>query len=143
VALAARSIRALNADMGVGSESGLTLLQYGTVNGETQYTAISDNEGALTWTLGKGPSNSLNAAVDGSVTVVATTDTGSPEVVAPAGQTPVVVMPVVVQPVRRVLPMTPVSQPVSRAAASGASVPLVMPLSIETPTPRQTHLSPT
>ena len=60
----------LNADMSVGSESGLTLLQYGTVNNVTQYTAISDNEGALTWTLGKAPSNSGNAAIDGSVTVV-------------------------------------------------------------------------
>ena len=43
----------LNTDMGVGSEAGLTLLQYGTVNGEAQYTAVSDNKGALTWTPGK------------------------------------------------------------------------------------------
>ena len=50
----------VNADMGIGSETGLTLLQYGTVNNVTQYTAISDNEGALTWTPGKAPSNSGN-----------------------------------------------------------------------------------
>ena len=69
----------LNADMGVGSETGLTLLQYGTVNNVTQYTAISDNEGALTWTPGKAPSNSGNAAMDGSVTVVPASASVVPE----------------------------------------------------------------
>ena len=100
----------LNADMGVGSETGLTLLQDGTVNNVTQYTAVSDNEGALTWTPGMAPSNSGNAAVDGSVTVVpVTTPTASESIVA--GTKPsVTVEPKVIVPVRRV---TPVSQPVS------------------------------
>jgi hypothetical protein len=127
----------LNADMGVGSETGLTLLQYGTVNGETQYTAISDNEGALTWTPGKAPSNSGNAAVDGSVTVVpasapVVTETGVP---VPTPPSPVVELPPVIAPVRRVVPVTRVSQPVATTAASGTSITLVVPLSIETSTP--------
>ena len=74
--------------MGVGSETGLTLLQYGTVNNVTQYTAISDNEGALTWTPGKAPSNSGNPAMDGSVTVVPASTSVVPEVVAPATSQP-------------------------------------------------------
>ena len=103
----------LNADMGVGSESGLTLLQYGTVNSVTQYTAVSDNEGALTWTPGMAPSNSGNAAIDGSVTVVPASASVVPAVVASVTSRPVVVQPKVVEPVRRVVPVTAASQPVA------------------------------
>jgi hypothetical protein len=60
----------LNSDVSVGSVEGLTLLQDGMVNGQLKYTAISDNYGALTFTPGMVPSNSGNAAIDGSVTAV-------------------------------------------------------------------------
>ena len=63
----------LNSDVAPGAVTGLTLLQNGTINGQVKYTAISDNEGALTWTPGMAPSNSGNAAIDGSVTVVPVT----------------------------------------------------------------------
>ena len=112
----------LNADMGVGSESGLTLLQYGTVNNVTQYTAISDNEGALTWTPGKAPSNSGNAAVDGSVTVVPATTPAVAEIVGSTSPGPAVVLPTVVEPVRRVMPVKAVSPSVAPTVATGTSV---------------------
>ena len=122
----------LNADMGVGSETGLTLLQYGTVNNVTQYTAISDNEGALTWTPGKAPSNSGNAAIDGSVTVVPASASVVPEVEAPATSSPVVATPRVIAPVRRVIPVIGVtsvaSPPVNQIGVGEASVSLVVPL---------------
>ena len=93
----------LNADVAVGSETGLTLLQDGTINGQTKYTAISDNEGALTWTPGMAPSNSGNAAIDGSVTVVpATTVPVVPASAIPAPQQPLLIQPKVVEPVRKV-----------------------------------------
>jgi hypothetical protein len=120
----------LNSDAAVGSETGLTLLQYGTVNGQTKYTAISDNEGALTWTPGLAPSNSGNAAVDGSVTVVAPVAPVVSEPVVPATQQAVMVRPKVVETVKRVIalspstmvPSTPVSQVVGKADTSGTSV---------------------
>ena len=108
----------LNADMGVGSESGLTLLQDGTVNNVTQYTAISDNEGALTWTPGKAPSNSGNASIDGSVLVVAPTAPVVAEPVASAPQSPVVVPPRVIEPVRRITPVA--SMPVTNVVPASA-----------------------
>ena len=124
----------LNADMGVGSECGLTLLQYGTVNNVTQYTAVSDNEGALTWTPGKVPSNSGNAAIDGSVTVVPEAVPVMPTSLASAQQPPVVIQPKVVEPVRKVTSLTAVNQPAATTAAPGTSVTLVASLmSIETP----------
>jgi hypothetical protein len=73
------------------------------VNGQLKYTTISDNEGALIFTPGMAPSNSGNAAIDGSVTVVQET---TPVVVETVASTPQ--HPRVVAPVRRV---TPVSQP--------------------------------
>jgi hypothetical protein len=111
----------LNADMSVGSQTGITLLQYGTVNGMTQYTAVSDNEGALTFTPGKVPSNSGNAAVDGSVTVVPAT-VGNAGVVSTtqqstAGKSGSVAV------VKRV---TPVRQPAAKTAST--TVDLVTPL---------------
>ena len=122
----------LNTDMGVGSETGLTLLQYGTVNNVTQYTAISDNEGALTWTPGKAPSNSGNVAIDGSVMVVPASASVVPEVEAPVTSRPVVVQPRVIAPVRRVIPVigvTSVASPaVNQIGVGEASVSLVVPL---------------
>src|ERR1700678_3751762 len=73
----------LNADATVGSETGLTLLQDGTIDGHTKFTAISDNEGALTFTPGMVPSNSGNAAIDGSVTVLSPEAAASSETAAP------------------------------------------------------------
>ena len=115
----------LNADMGVGSQTGLTLLQYGTVNNETQYTAISDNEGALTWTPGKAPSNSGNAAIDGTVTVVPATIPVTSVPAAVESQTAVVVPPRVIEPVRRVTPVSSI-QVGQSAASTGTSVSLVL-----------------
>jgi hypothetical protein len=60
----------INNDAPLGAVAGITMLQDGTVNGETKFTAVSDNEGALTWTAGMAPSNEGNPAIDGSVTVV-------------------------------------------------------------------------
>ena len=123
----------LNTDMGVGSETGLTLLQYGTVNNVTQYTAVSDNEGALTWTPGKAPSNNGNAAVDGSVTVVPVAAPVTPTLVTTA---PASVLPKVVQPVRKVIsvkaappvPVTPGSSVLTATAAADAALSQVPPL---------------
>jgi hypothetical protein len=112
----------LNADAAVGAETGLTLLQDGTINGQTKYTAISDNDGALTWTPGKAPSNSGNAAIDGSVTVVSLSD-AAPASVDTATQPSAAVQPKVMFPVRRVLP---VSQAVPTSVTIGIpAVPLV------------------
>ena len=111
----------LNADMGVGSQTGLTLLQYGTVNNVTQYTAISDNEGALTWTPGKAPSNSGNPAVDGSVTVVAGT-TPAAEIVESTSSGRAVVPVTVVEPVRRVTPVKTLNPSAAPTAAIDTSV---------------------
>jgi hypothetical protein len=86
----------------VGSTTDLTLLQDGTINGQTKYTAISDNEGALTWTPGKAPSNDGNPAVDGTVTVVADT-TPAGEIVASTPKSSVA--PTLVTPVRRANPL--------------------------------------
>jgi hypothetical protein len=116
----------LNSDLPLGAETGLTLLQDGTINGQTKYTAISDNAGALTWTPGMAPSNSGNAAIDGSVTVVPVL----PTPVAPAQQRPVLVQPKVVEPVRRV---TPVIQ--SELMSPATSAILVVPWTrVEVPT---------
>ena len=130
----------LNADMGVGSETGLTLLQYGTVNNVTQYTAVSDNEGALTWTPGKAPSNSGNAAIDGSVTVVPVSDPVISDVVAPVTSRPVVVLPKVVEPVRKIASVTAENHPVAATTATpGTSVnPVVSLVGIETPLAAET-----
>jgi hypothetical protein len=99
----------LNTDVPVGSVAGLTLLQDGTINGQTKYTAISDNEGALMWTPGRAPSNSGNASVDGSVTVVAVTIPVEQE-----SSSPVVTPPKVVAPVKRVPPARiPIATPVT------------------------------
>ena len=111
----------LNADLSVGSEISLTLLQDGTINGQTKYTAISDNEGALSWTPGMAPTNFGNAAVDGSVTVVPTAAPVVPEAVVPSAPRPVVVLPKVIEPVRRVAPLTAVSKPVTTTAVPVAS----------------------
>ena len=113
----------LNADASAGSVTGLTMLQDGTINGQTKYTAISDNEGALTWTPGMAPSNRGNAAIDGSVTVVPASASVVPEVVAPATSRPAVEQPKVVEPVRRV---TPVSQtlPTTTVTIIGLVVPV-------------------
>jgi hypothetical protein len=116
----------VNADAAVGSESGLTLLQDGTINGQTKYTAISDNEGALTWTPGKAPSNSGNPAVDGTVTVTPATLPVASAPVTPT--TPPVVTPVrVVEPVRRVAPVTSLPA-ASLGAVSGTSASLLPPV---------------
>ena len=126
----------LNADMGVGSESGLTLLQYGTVNNVTQYTAVSDNEGALTWTPGKAPSNSGNAAVDGSVTVVTPSIPTDPTGAVSTTSSPVVVQPRIVEPVRRVTPVSSLPVASELGAVSGTSASLVLPMvSVEAVTP--------
>ena len=109
----------LNSDMTVGSQTGLTLMQYGTVNGITQWTAVSDNEGALTFTPGMVPSNSGNAAIDGTVNVVAQTAPAEVEASAPQSQRPVVVLPTVVVPVPRV---TPAIRPVAQVVAVPANV---------------------
>lgn len=123
----------LNADMSVGSETDLTLLQYGTVNGETQYTAISDNEGALTFTPGKAPSNSGNAAVDGSVTVVSPTASTAPEAVAATTHGQSVVVGKSVSAVRRATVVS--STPTSNAVQPETSVNVLMPLaSVVAPT---------
>jgi hypothetical protein len=92
----------VNADASFGSVSTLTLLQEGIVNGQYAFTAISDDEGALTFTAGKAPTNAGNPAIDGTLTVA----TAQP-VVSPVAQLPVVVnsvkhAPVVVRSVRKV-----------------------------------------
>ena len=126
----------VDADAPVGSETAVTLLQDGTINGQTKYSAISDNEGALTWTAGMAPSNNGNPAIDGNVTVVPASASVVPDVVAPATSQPEVVKPKVIEPVRRVVPVTVVSQPVTTTAVPGTSVTLVVPLvSVETPSP--------
>jgi hypothetical protein len=112
----------VDADATVGDVTGLTLLQDGEVNGQLKYTAISDNDGALPFTAGMSPTNSGNAAIDGSVTVV--------PVAAPVVTEPVITKPEhpvnggskSVVSVRRVTSTTPTSS----AAESVVSV--VMPL---------------
>ena len=114
----------LNSNAAVGAVTDLTLLQDGTVNGRTKFTAISDNEGPLTWTTGFAPSNSGNPAIDGSVTAVTpSSEEAAPIVSAPSS--PVVTQPKVIQPVRRVTPV-PVSQPVAVTPTPAPSVSLVL-----------------
>jgi hypothetical protein len=121
----------LNADMTVGEQSGLTLLQYGSVNGVTQYTSIGDNEGELTFTPGKVPSNSGNAAVDGTVTVVPVTDTSTvATTTSDNSQHSAPVQPRSSVSVRRV---TPISQPLMKTVTETV-IDLGMPASSLTPT---------
>jgi hypothetical protein len=115
----------LNADVSVGSVAALTLLRDGSVNGQLKYTAISDNEGALTFTPGMAPTNSGNAAIDGSVTVVpVTTPALAESVVSDQRRPSVVAQPRVVVPVRRV---TPVSQPTETTAVPVINVSIPLP----------------
>jgi hypothetical protein len=122
----------VSANAAVGSETALTLLQDGTIKGQTKFTAISDNEGALTWTPGMAPSNSGNAAIDGTVLVEApTTPVDAKTVVAPA-QSPIVLLPRLGESVRRVLPVIGVISntlsPAKQAGGGDPSVSLVAPL---------------
>ena len=112
----------LNANAAVGSQTGLTLLEDGAINGQIKYTAISDNEGALTWTDGKAPSNSGNAAVDGSVTVVSAVTPAETEVVRSSPQSPVLVAPIAVEPLRKVTIVKASSQSVVSTVTGVTSV---------------------
>jgi hypothetical protein len=104
----------LSAEMSVGSESEVTLLQDGTINGQTKYTAISDDEGALAWTPGMAPNNGGNPAIDGVVSIINTTTAigVTTEKTAPAAA-PVVIPTATVQ-VKKVK-LAVVSEPVSIA----------------------------
>jgi hypothetical protein len=125
----------LNADVSLGAITGLTLLQSGTVNGQLKYTTISDNKGALTFTPGMAPSNSGNAAIDGSVTVVPVTMPVAAESVVSEQQPPAVVQPRIVQPVRRIrpvplattIPVNLVNEFVTSTTIIEATVSLVVP----------------
>ena len=108
----------VNADAPIGSATTLTLLQDGTVNGQTKFTAISDNEGALTWTAGMAPSNSGNPAMDGSVTIVTAAAPAVTETTVPMSTH--LVAPKVVEPVRRVLPVSTLSQPATVPVPAGS-----------------------
>jgi hypothetical protein len=107
----------LNANMSLGSETGLTLLQDGTINGQTKYTAISDNEGALTWTPGREPSNRGNPAIDGSVSVVPPATPAVVETVSSHSPSPAVGLSRVVEPLRRLAPTVATATNVSTASA--------------------------
>jgi hypothetical protein len=72
----------LSPDAPVGSTAAVTILQDGTVNGMTNFTAVSDNVGPLTFTPGMVPSNSGNPAIDGSVSVVSPIAVAPPAAVA-------------------------------------------------------------
>ena len=122
----------LNAAAALGSETGIRLLQYGTVNGQMKYTAISDNEGALTWTPGMAPSNSGNPVIDGSVTVVVPLMATVP---SPVDTTHPAVPPEVVEPLRKVRapsltsgPVTSMTRPSASPTISETGVSLVVPL---------------
>ena len=97
----------VNADAPVGSLATLTLLHDGTVNGQDKVTAISDNDGALTLTPGMVPTNAGNPAIDGTLTVMA----AQPPVTSAPVVTPVtlppshVLVPRVIQPVKRIEPL--------------------------------------
>ena len=125
----------VNADAPVGSETAVTLLQDGTINGQTKFSAISDNEGALTWTAGMAPSNSGNLAIDGSVTVIPVASVVS-AIETSVATTLTVVQPHIIQPVRRVMPasaatavpVTPVNQAGVSTGTIETSVSLVIPL---------------
>jgi hypothetical protein len=107
----------VSANVSVGSVEGITLLQDGAVNGQLKFTAISDNNGALPFTAGMVPTNSGNAAIDGTVTVVPAAETISSTVVFQDPSTRLTQTRVAVS-VRHV---TPASQP---ATATVAVIPM-------------------
>jgi hypothetical protein len=113
----------LNADAAVGTESGITLLENGTIDGQLKYTAISDNEGALTWTAGKAPSNAGNPAIDGSVSVVPEAVSTSAAISqAPASEPTAHVSPKVRVSARSVPPtLVPIINPTDEANTIGGS----------------------
>jgi hypothetical protein len=130
---------AINANAAIGSALSLTLLQDGEINGQTKFTAISDNEGALTWTPGMAPGNNGNAAIDGSVTVVPAAAPVVSEPSIPTTQRPVEVRAKVVERLNRVIPVSPlpavpsatVSQVVGTSVVSDTGVTLVTSLAGE------------
>ena len=94
----------VNADAPVGSSTTLTLLHDGTINGQDKVTAISDDDGALTFTPGKVPTNAGNPAVDGTLTVI---PVAPPPIAASSPvASPHEVSPTAVKPVRRAEPAT-------------------------------------
>jgi hypothetical protein len=131
----------LNTDAAVGAVTPLTLLQNGTLNGQTKFTAVSDNQGALTWTSGMAPSNSGNAVVDGSVTVTAPTPLVVPAPSVPVTPAPVIVPPSPVKRVMRVVrvhaalavPTLPSATLTGALASPVPTVPVVATTSVQAP----------
>jgi hypothetical protein len=80
-------------------------MQDGTVHGQTRFTAISDNEGALTWTPGMAPSNAGNPAVDGTLTVVPAPVSQLLPAGPPVTQTKEPGLPKVIVPLKRIVPV--------------------------------------
>jgi hypothetical protein len=109
----------LDTDMSVGSQSVITLLQDGTVNGQMKYTAISDNEGALMWTPGMAPSNSGNTAIDGSVTVTVPL---ASEVVANTSHNSATTAPKSVSTVHKITPSYSIDPAVARTVVATSSL---------------------
>src|SRR5262249_4773266 len=64
----------------------LNLLHDGTVNGQNKVTAISDNNGALTFTAGKAPTNGAHDKMVDSVVTVLLKAKAAPPVAPAAGK---------------------------------------------------------